>query len=354
VEHNTSVENAKQRASRRSEAELRIDELGRDREAAETELSQTRDRLAELEVAETTLREQLADIKREFDEKSQRAYSLKTETTDLQMKAHDLEMEYRNHLAQKEAAAEELRERHNITPEEAAMKYSDYKIDYERVKMMRRQIENMGAVNMTAPEEYDALSSRYEFLKTQINDLETAKRDLRTAIGRINATTKESFKVTFEKVRESFRRIYQTLFVGGEADLLLTDPENLLETGIEIVAQPPGKRLQNIRALSGGEKALTALSLLFSFFVVNPSPFCIMDEADAPLDEANVERFVNLLREFAGQTQFIVITHNKRTMEAADRLYGVTMQESGVSKVMSVSLQFAEQVVADDKTPAAV
>ncbi|MDD4005478.1 MAG: hypothetical protein PHW69_09815, partial [Elusimicrobiaceae bacterium] len=354
TEHVAAVESAGQRAGRRGEAELRIEELGRDRATAEAELAQTRDRLAELEVSETTLREQLSDSKREFDEKSRTAYALKTETTDIQMKAHEAEMEYRSHLAQKDAALEELRERHNTTAEEAAMKYSDYKIDYERIKMMRRQIENMGAVNMTAPEEYDALSSRYEFLKTQINDLETARRDLRTAIGKINATTKENFRATFEKVRESFRRIYQTLFEGGEADLLLTDPENLLETGIEIVAQPPGKRLQNIRALSGGEKALTALSLLFSFFVVNPSPFCIMDEADAPLDEANVERFVNLLREFAGQTQFIVITHNKRTMEAADRLYGVTMQESGVSKVMSVSLQFAEQTFGEDRAAAAV
>ncbi len=140
-------------------------------------------------------------------------------------------------------------------------------------------------------------------------------------------------------MRTHFKSIYQTLFVGGEAELTLTNPEDLLETGIDIIVQPPGKKLLNISALSGGEKALTAISLLFAFFTHNPSPFCILDEADAPLDEANVERFVNLLKEFTKKTQFIVVTHNKRTMEAAQMLYGVTMEEHGVSKVLSLDLK---------------
>ena len=203
---------------------------------------------------------------------------------------------------------------------------------------MRKRIENMGAVNMTAPEEYDALNERHTFLKSQIHDLEEAKKDLRSAIHKINITTRDNFRYTFDQVKMHFKNTYQSLFRGGECDLVLTDPENLLETGIEIYAQPPGKKLLNISSMSGGEKTLTALSLLFAFFTHNPSPFCIMDEADAALDEANVERFVNLIKEFSASTQFIVVTHNKRTMEAARRLYGITMEESGVSKTMSVNL----------------
>ena len=218
------------------------------------------------------------------------------------------------------------------------MNYGDKTVDYERVKMMRKRIENMGAVNMTAPEEYDALTERNTFLRTQIADLESAKKDLKSAINKINQTTRENFKYTFEQVRMHFKNIYQTLFRGGECDLVLTQPDNLLETGIEIYAQPPGKKLLNITSMSGGEKTLTAMSLLFAFFTHNPSPFCIMDEADAALDEANVERYVNLIKEFSKTTQFIVVTHNKRTMESARMLYGITMEESGVSKVMSVNL----------------
>ena len=168
--------------------------------------------------------------------------------------------------------------------------------------------------------------------------MDEAKKDLRSAIHKINVTTRDNFKYTFEQVRMHFKNIYQTLFRGGDCNLVLTEPENLLETGIEIYAQPPGKKLLNISSMSGGEKTLTALSLLFAFFTHNPAPFCIMDEADAALDEANVERFVNLIKEFSNSTQFIVVTHNKRTMESARRLYGITMEESGVSKVMSVNL----------------
>ncbi|MEI7530206.1 MAG: AAA family ATPase, partial [Elusimicrobiota bacterium] len=179
------------------------------------------------------------------------------------------------------------------------------------------------------------------FINSQVEDLNRAKTDLRSAINKINDTTRENFKITFDKVRVYFKEIYSLLFNGGEADLILTMPDNLLETGVEILAHPPGKKLVSISQLSGGEKALTALALLFSFFRVNPSPFCVMDEADAPLDEANVERFVRLIREFSATTQFIVITHNKRTMEAADVLYGVTMEELGVSKLISVDLKRA-------------
>lgn len=333
----------RQAQNKRSEnvakATERIKVLEGEKLSSQAKLAAQRDSLAALEVAENKMRGDLNLIKTEFDEKSTALNKRKARINELTLKAHDLENALGNHRRQKTAIINNLLESWNITPQEAQMKWGEVKVDYERVKMMRKRIENMGAVNMTAPEEYDALTQRNDFLKKQIEDLGNAKRDLKAAINKINATTKENFKYTFEQVRTHFKSVYQTLFVGGEAELTLTDPENLLETGVEITVQPPGKKLLNISALSGGEKALTAVSLLFAFFTHNPSPFCILDEADAPLDEANVERFTNLIKEFSSKTQFIVVTHNKRTMEAAQMLYGVTMEESGVSKVLSLNLK---------------
>ena len=333
----------RQAQNKRSEnvakATERIKVLEGEKLSSQAKLAAQRDSLAALEVAENKMRGDLNLIKTEFDEKSTALNKRKARINELTLKAHDLENALGNHRRQKTAIINNLLESWNITPQEAQMKWGEVKVDYERVKMMRKRIENMGAVNMTAPEEYDALTQRNDFLKKQIEDLGNAKRDLKAAINKINATTKENFKYTFDQVRTHFKSIYQTLFVGGEAELTLTDPENLLETGVEITVQPPGKKLLNISALSGGEKALTAVSLLFAFFTHNPSPFCILDEADAPLDEANVERFTNLIKEFSSKTQFIVVTHNKRTMEAAQMLYGVTMEESGVSKVLSLNLK---------------
>ena len=165
-----------------------------------------------------------------------------------------------------------------------------------------------------------------------------AKQDLEETIKKINETTIVNFKKTFDAVRENFRTLYKKVFGGGDADLILTDENNLLESGVDIKAQPPGKNVKNIMQCSGGEKAFTAVALLFSFFMVKPSPFCILDEVDAPFDDANVGRYNNIIREFAQKTQFMVVTHNKRTMEMADTLYGVTMEQQGVSKIISVRM----------------
>ena len=178
--------------------------------------------------------------------------------------------------------------------------------------------------------------SRFRILRYILRE---AKDDLHQAIAKINATTREQFKTTFEAVRTNFRSLFQTLFQGGEADVVLSDEHNLLETGVEIYAQPPGKKLQNMTLLSGGERALTAIAVLFAFFMVKPSPFCLLDEVDASLDEANVGRFVRMVKEFSEKIQFIVITHNKRTMELADILYGVTMAQLGVSSLISMKLE---------------
>jgi chromosome segregation protein len=208
---------------------------------------------------------------------------------------------------------------------------------------MEEKIHELGAVNMLAREEYQELSKRFEFLSAQRADLEEAVASLNETIRKINRTTRERFMEAFTAVQEHFAHLFKEVFEGGEARLSLIDEANPLDTGVEIYAQPPGKKLQSLQALSGGEKAMTAIALLFSLFKYRPQPFFILDEVDAPLDEANIDRFNRLLVQFRGQTQFIVVSHNKRTMEEAEVLYGITMPEGGVSRVVSVRLAEIEQ-----------
>jgi chromosome segregation protein len=203
------------------------------------------------------------------------------------------------------------------------------------------QIERIGPVNMLAVEEHEEESQRLRFLKEQHQDLVKARDDLRAAIRHINQTATELFLGTFEQIRANFRAVHNRLFEGGEADIRLGEDEDPLESPIEIHASPRGKKTQRIDLLSGGERALTALSLLFGIYLVKPSPFCVLDEVDAPLDENNIGRFIRLLDEFKRQTQFVVITHNPRTIESADWIYGVTMEEPGVSTIVGVRLEQA-------------
>jgi chromosome segregation protein len=208
----------------------------------------------------------------------------------------------------------------------------------EAIADLRAKIERLGPVNMMAIEQFDELETRHGFLSGQQRDLVDAIATTGEAIKRIDRTTRERFKEAFESINLHFQEIFRTLFGGGRAGLVLLNEEDLLESGVDIIAQPPGKRLQNVQLLSGGEKALTAISLMFGIFKFRPSPFCLLDEIDAPLDDANIGRFVEMLRGMLDHTQFILITHNRRTMEIADRLYGVTMEEPGVSKLVSVQL----------------
>ncbi|MBW3671490.1 MAG: hypothetical protein KY432_07430, partial [Acidobacteria bacterium] len=210
----------------------------------------------------------------------------------------------------------------------------------QEVAELTDKLDKLGPVNVLAIEEYNELEEREGSLRTQRDDLVQSIEKLRSTIRKINTTSRELFREAFAHVNENFGKIFTSLFGGGVAEMKLLDEDDILESGIELIAQPPGKKTQSIALLSGGERALTALALLFSIFRYKPSPFCILDEVDAPLDEVNNERFVRLLREMTGETQFIVITHSKRTMEAADVLYGVTMEEAGCSKLVSVS--FAE------------
>jgi len=216
-------------------------------------------------------------------------------------------------------------------------------VEDTRIRELRGLVERMGDINLTAIEESAALQGRYDFLTTQKADLESAVGRLETAIDKINRASRKRFREVFEAVNAKFQEVFPHLFGGGKAHLALSDHDDLLETGVEIIANPPGKKmLQNIELLSGGEKALTAVSLLFAIFLVKPSPFCVLDEVDAPLDEANVDRFNSAVREMTGESQFIIVTHNQRTMEIADRLCGITMEESGVSRLVTVNLRGRE------------
>ena len=207
-----------------------------------------------------------------------------------------------------------------------------------RLEELKAQAERMGAINLTAIEEYDELARRHEFMSAQKTDLERSLADLKAAIVKINRASRERFQETFDRVNEKFQAVFPRLFNGGRAGLVLTNAEGDAEQGVEIFAQPPGKKLQSVNLLSGGEKALTAVSLIFAIFLIKPTPFCLLDEVDAPLDDANVGRYNEMVKEMSRNSQFILITHNKRTMEMVDTLYGVTMEEPGVSKLVSVRL----------------
>jgi chromosome segregation protein len=215
------------------------------------------------------------------------------------------------------------------------------------VDELRRQLDNMGPVNLDAVHEYDELEERYKFLEAQNNDLTNSRRELLDVIAQINSTTRKLFAETFDQVRANFREMFAELFGGGRADLSLMDENDPLNCGIEITAKPPGKQLQTISLLSGGERSMVAVALLFAIYMVRPSPFCILDEVDAAMDEGNINRFISVLERFVEQSQFIIITHNKRTIAKADVLYGVTMQERGVSKLVGMKLTAPAQVPAE-------
>jgi chromosome segregation protein len=257
------------------------------------------------------------------------------QATQLEMKLHDL-ASARQHLE------ETIGERYRI---EIKTVVHDHHLrppvgdeETERAKELKDLIDRMGEINLHAIEEYNELEARYTFLTGQKGDLEKALAQLEEAIERINKTSKKRFREVFDLVNAKFQEIFPRCFRGGTARLVLTDEENLLDSGIEIIAQPPGKKNTTVEVLSGGEKAMTAVALIFAIFLIKPSPFCLLDEVDAPLDEANVGRFNDLIRELTDRSQFIVITHNKRTMQIADTLYGVTMEEPGISKLVSVNL----------------
>ncbi|SNS98138.1 condensin subunit Smc [Bacillus sp. OK838] len=260
---------------------------------------------------------------------------------DEEVKLTRLDVELENRL-------DHLREEYTLSFEGAKEQYPlmmPAEEAQKKVKLIKLAIEELGTVNLGAIDEYARVAERYEFLLSQKEDLQQAKDTLFQVIDEMDDEMKRRFADTFYSIREEFEQVFKALFGGGRAELKLTNPDDLLNTGVDIIAQPPGKKLQNLSLLSGGERALTAIALLFSILKVRPVPFCILDEVEAALDEANVVRFSQFLRKFSRETQFIVITHRKGTMEEADVLYGITMQESGVSKLVSVRMEESENFI---------
>lgn len=300
----------------------------------------------EVEKINSTLENDSQKLVQKISTEENSLNSLQQEFKEIEDKKKDLEIYQQKINLEKKHLLMRLKDEFNLSLEQAERKNKEdleKEISVEEIKLenerLKRRIESLGAVNLAAPEEYENLNARLNFLLNQEEDLKKAKEDLLQLINKINISTRETFEKTFTQVRKNFQQTFHFLFEGGEADLVLTDETNLWETGIDIVAQPAGKKLQNISLLSGGEKALTAIALLFAFFLVKPAPFCLLDEVDAALDDANIYRYVRLVKEFSKNTQFIIITHNKRTIEIADLLYGVTMEEFGVSKIISVKFQ---------------
>jgi chromosome segregation protein len=277
-------------------------------------------------------------VQRELDE-------LRSGQQQLDERRHALDLEIHRLLLERESLAQRVRDDYGVELAEldeladvAELPQNRDEIDQE-IQDLRRRLSNMGAVNMTALEEIDSLEQRHEGLVAQFQDLVAAKESLVRIIHKINADSRRLFTESLEAIRANFQGIFRRVFGGGQADIVLEPGVDLLEAGIDIVATPPGKHSLGISLLSGGERALTAVTLLLAIFQYRPSPFCVLDEVDGPLDEANISRFVDVLNEFLSWTKFVVVTHSKKTMTAAHTLYGVTMQESGVSKRVSVQFE---------------
>ncbi|WDV93287.1 chromosome segregation protein SMC [Brevibacillus parabrevis] len=316
------------------ELDQRIAELRQDKERVAGLISERRNERATLFHKQEQVEVHVKEIRREVK-------SLEEKLHQEEVKVNRGEVEL-DHLLNK------LSEEYEMSYDLAKQKYpprGDLQEETQIVAKIKKQIAALGTVNLGAIEEYERLSERQQFLSAQEADLNEAKDMLYQVIQEMDVEMSRRFKETFEAISEQFRDVFVQLFGGGRADLLLSNPDNLLETGIDIVAQPPGKKLQNLALLSGGERALTAMALLFAILRVKPVPFCVLDEVEAALDEANVNRFAEYMQHFSRQTQFICVTHRKGTMESADVLYGITMQEGGVSKLVSVKLEDSDKFV---------
>ena len=323
----------------RQELSAQIDEAQRKFLQIEQEKFEAEENVRQLEEEHVGLIEQIAEAqklmrraRREFEKHNRLRHHLEVTTTQLQM--------------QLKAIAARILDKYQITIDQIEIEENPVD-DLElmgQIDTLKAEIEGLGSVNLVAIEEYEEHKKREDFLVAQREDLEKSIESVNQAIQKINQTSREAFLGAFEQIRINFQEVFEELFGGGETELRLTDASDVLDSGIDIIACPPGKRPQSITQLSGGERSLVAIALLFAVFKIKPSPFCVLDEVDAALDEANVLRFANLIRKYAQQTQFIIITHNKRTMEIADVMYGVTMEQAGLSKV--VSAKFGNAIAA--------
>ena len=333
------------------------------------EIGESEQKIAELAIAREQSQQHIGGLQHQRGEVSTGIEQAEEELRGIRKLANDAQSQksgFEVQLAQKRMESQNLKDRVwqkyqvniedirgdliNITVADqgpAITEQVEMPVDWDALELqvteLQSKLDAMGPVNVEAIHEFEELEQRHNFLSQQHEDLVKAKDQLLQVITKINLTTKQLFQETFEKIRENFQVMYTELFGGGKANLILLDENDPLESGIEIVAKPPGKQLQSVTLLSGGEKTLTATALLFAIYMVKPSPFCVLDELDAPLDESNINRFVRILQRFITQSQFVIITHNKRTIGMADALYGITMEEHGVSKVVSVKFSPREE-----------
>ncbi len=322
-------------------------------ESVVSELFVQKEKAANLSI---TLREKTEEFLAQRNQAEQLVRQKRTEQAELEEQIHQVKLELSQMEVRETDLVQRVQEELQIDLRQAYGNYQQSDIDWQQVRVeigeLREKIERLGNVNLDAITQQEELQKRDEFLSSQVEDLNKSKGQLEQLIRRINRESKERFRVTFEQIRINFQELFRMLFGGGRADIIMEEPEDILESGLEIVARPPGKETRSITLLSGGEKAMTAIALLFAIFKVKPSPFCFLDEVDAALDEANNERFNLILNEFEKDSQFIVITHSKRTISIADVLFGITMQTQGVSKKIGVKFDQGEAQQAD--SPAAV
>jgi chromosome segregation protein len=337
-------------AHQREQVNAQAAELLAQKNSQETEIAARDENLRSQRSRLTELQNQRGGIEVELAQKNMSVQNLREK---IQQKYHVNLDNVRSECITITYADEGPAKVQTLTPEEMAASgaATDWNAVGQQIEALQKRLDEIGPVNLVAIEEYEETEQRHQFLTTQHDDLVNAKTQLLEVINRINTQTREMFAATFEQIRENFRAMFTDVFGGGKADLILSDENDVLESGIEIVARPPGKQLQSISLLSGGEQTMVAVALLFSIYQVKPSPFCVLDELDAPLDESNINRFVRVLQRFISQSQFIIITHNKRTIGMADVLYGVTMEEHGVSKIISVKFHKTDE--AETKTATA-
>ncbi len=335
-----------QSVARRAQTAERRGDLSAERERTD---AQARDAVAERDRLEAEVAVIAEEHQRQLDDRQ----ALETDLREVQQhlnglvnRLHQLDLTETEGRVRREELVQEARRRHAVETTEALLAAHDTARDLEETRQRHEELttklEAMGPVNLVADEEFRELTERLAFLRTQHDDVVGSVKDLEKALRGMTRTAQERFQEAFDDINRHFSDIFSRLFEGGRAELRMVPPEegeeDPLELGVELMAQPRGKRLQAVTLMSGGEKALTGLALLFAIFYHRPSPFCVLDEVDAPLDDANIHRFLRVLRELCTQTQFVVITHNRKTMEAADVLYGVTMEEPGLSRLVSVKL----------------
>ena len=344
----------KQRAQEIEDARENIGRLKEETEQYEKYLLEDFTTKDEHEALRQTRETDYQTLRNELAEKEKEIRQVRRDRDEVSEKIHQLEMQINDLTHRAKTLKDNIRERYHVNIETQDQVEGEFDVDEasRQIETLKEKLNNMGPVNLLALEEYDQEKERLDFLLQQRDDLLSAEQTLEETILKINDTARSRFNEVFHKVRMNFQETFKRFFKGGDADLLLPEGEDPLEARIEIKARPAGKQLRDIDLLSGGEKALTAISLLFALYMVKPSPVCVLDEIDAPLDDANVQRFTRVLGEFAEKTQFVIVTHNKMTMRCASSLYGVTMQEQGVSKIVSVKFSDVDEETGNINLPA--